>query len=76
MGRRKRTAFGDVATSRAAFERGEARCAACRRPIGPEDRPTIVRMIDGSDPRLATLKCGRCNAELTLHFQDEQPAAT
>lgn len=76
MGRRKRTSFGDVATSRAAFERGEARCASCRRPIGPGDQPTFVRGMNGAEPRLATMRCGRCSALLTLHFQEDEPATT
>jgi len=74
VGRRKRTAFGDVSVTRVAFERGEARCAACRRPIGPGDGPTFVRSIGGSEPRLATLQCGRCRAMLTVHFADSEPA--
>jgi hypothetical protein len=76
LGRRKRTSFGDVATSRAAFERGEARCANCRRPIGPHDQPTFVRGMNGSEPRLATMRCGRCSALLTLHFDEGETAPT
>jgi hypothetical protein len=72
---RKKARFGDVHVRRDAFERGEARCANCHRPIGPGDRPTMVRSIDGSEPRLATMRCGRCSAMLTLHFDDTQPAA-
>ena len=74
MGRRKRTTFGDVTTSRVAFERGDARCASCHRPIGPNDTPTFVRSLPGSSPRLATMRCGRCSAMLTLHFEDADVA--
>lgn len=74
MGRRKRTAFGDVVTSRAGFERAEARCPSCRRPIGPRDEPTFVRGLGGNEPRLATMRCGRCSAMLTLRFEDGDTA--
>jgi len=76
MGRRKRAGFGDVTTSHAAFGRLEARCPACRRPIGPEDGPTYVRSFGGTPSRLATMRCRRCSAMLTLRFEDsEQPNA-
>jgi len=74
MGRRKRSGFADVATTRAAFERAEGRCPKCRRPIGPKDDPRYIRDIGGLAPRLATLRCGRCSAELTVHFEEDAPA--
>ena len=70
MGRRKRAGFGDVRTTRAAFERVEARCPACRRPIGPSDAPTFVRALGGAESQLATMRCGRCSAMLTLRFEE------
>lgn len=76
MGRRKRVGFGDLTTSLAAFERREARCPKCRLPIGPDDAPTFVRSLGGSPSRLATMRCRRCDAMLTLRFEDsEQPNA-
>ncbi len=74
MGRRKRTQFGDVTTSRGAFERAEARCPSCRRPIGPQDGPTFVRGLGGAAVKLATLRCGRCSAMLTVRFEEEDTA--
>ncbi len=74
MGRRKRAGFGDVTTTRAAFERLEARCPSCRLPIGPRDEPTFVRRLGGSPPQLATMRCRRCSAMLTLRFEDEATA--
>lgn len=74
MGRRKRTQFGDVTTSRGAFERAEARCPNCRRPIGPHDGPTFVRGLGGTEARLATMRCGRCSAMLTVRFEEENTA--
>lgn len=76
MGRRKRAGFGDVTTSRAAFERLEARCPSCRRPIGPHDEPSFVRGLGGAEPRFATMRCGRCSAMLTLRFEDEATPRT
>jgi hypothetical protein len=76
MGRRKRAGFGDVATSRAAFDRGEARCPSCRRPIGPSDGPSLVRGLGGAEPRFATMRCGRCSAMLTLRFEEDAPASS
>lgn len=76
MGRRKRTGFGDVITSRAAFERVEARCPSCRRPIGPRDEPKFVQGLGGSEARFATMRCGRCSAMLTLRFEDGDIAGT
>ncbi len=70
MGRRKRAGFGDVTTTHAAFERLEARCPSCRRPIGPNDAPTFVRPLGGSTSQLATMRCRRCSAMLTLRFDD------
>lgn len=64
-----------MTTSRAAFERLEARCPACRRPIGPEDAPTFVRSFGGEPARLATMRCRRCSAMLTLRFEDEPDPA-
>jgi hypothetical protein len=75
MGRRKRAGFGDVTTSRAAFGRLEARCPSCRRPIGPGDAPTFVRSLDGSPSGLATMRCRRCSAMLTLRFDDSKEPA-
>lgn len=68
MGRRKRAEFGDVTTSLAAFERLEARCPSCRRPIGPADGPTFVRRLGASQTQMATMRCKRCSAMLTLRF--------
>ncbi len=70
MPRKNRDGFGDVTTTRAAFERDEARCPNCRRPIGPSGGPSFVRSLQG-ESRLATMRCGRCNAMLTLRFEDE-----
>ena len=68
MPRRKRSGFGDVLIAREAFDRGEGRCPSCRRPIGPDDHPTLVRSFGDSAPNMATMRCGRCSAELTLRF--------
>lgn len=76
MGRRKRSGFGDVITTRAAFERLEARCPACRLPIGPNDSPTFVRSLGGVPAQLATMRCRRCSAMLTLRFEEEGAPAT
>lgn len=76
MARRKRTGFGDVMTTRAAFERLEARCPGCRRPIGPRDEPTLVQGLGGGEPRFATMRCGRCSAMLTLRFDDTDAPTT
>jgi hypothetical protein len=73
MPRRKRSGFGDVVIDRAAFARGEGRCPACRRPIGPADAPTEVRSLGSVASNMATMRCGRCSAMLTLRFED--PAA-
>ena len=70
MPRRKRSGFGDVLIDRAAFERGEGRCPSCRRPIGPNDHPTLVRTLGGGESTMATMRCGRCSAMLTLRFDD------
>lgn len=70
MGRRKRAGFGDVITTREAFDRLEARCPSCRLPIGPNDAPTFVRSLGGVPARLATMRCRRCSAMLTLRFED------
>jgi len=71
MARKKRDGFGDVTTTRAAFERDEARCPSCRRPIGPSGKPSYVHPLGGGQSQLATMRCGRCNAMLTLRFEDE-----
>ena len=76
MGRRKRAGFGDVTTSHAAFGRLEARCPSCRRPIGPGDSPTFVRSLDGSPAQLATMRCKRCSAMLTVRFDDSKEATS
>jgi hypothetical protein len=76
MGRRKRTEFGEVTTTQAAFDRSEAQCPSCRRPIGPEDRPRYATAFGGSSPALATMRCRRCNAELTVHFMAEEQQAS
>ncbi|HET8568951.1 MAG TPA: hypothetical protein VFM93_08200 [Candidatus Limnocylindria bacterium] len=59
-----------MTTTREAFERSEARCPSCRRPIGPQDQPTFVRGLGGAEARLATMRCGRCSAMLTIRFED------
>lgn len=76
MGRRKRAGFGDLTTTRAAFERGEDRCPSCRRPIGPGDEPKYVQGLGGSEPRFATMRCGRCSAMLTLRFEEGEAPRT
>ena len=68
MPRKKRSGFGDVLISREAFDRGEGRCPSCKRPIGPDDHPTPVRSFGESASNMATMRCGRCSAELTLRF--------
>jgi hypothetical protein len=70
MGRKKRAGFGDVSTDRATFERGEARCPSCKRPIGPQDNPTPVQTFGGGEARLMTMRCGRCQAMLTVRFEE------
>ncbi len=70
MGRKKRSGFDELVTDRAAFERGEARCPKCHRPVGVADQPSYVRTFGNAPPKLATMRCGRCNASLTLLFQD------
>jgi hypothetical protein len=70
MPRKKRSGFGDVLIDRAAFERGEGRCPSCRRPIGPDDHPTLVRSFGPGPSTMATMRCGRCSAMLTLRFTD------
>lgn len=75
MARKKRDGFGDVTTTRAAFEREEARCPSCRRPIGPSGKPSYVHPLGGGQSQLATMRCGRCNAMLTLRFEDEPQAS-
>ncbi len=70
MARKKRDGFGDVVTDKATFEQGAARCPSCRRPIGPNDHPTFVHSFGAGEPRLATMRCGRCNAMLTVRFED------
>ncbi len=70
MPRKKRSGFGDLVISREAFERGEGRCPQCRLPIGPADQPAFVRSFGSAPPTLATMRCGRCNAMLTLRFED------
>lgn len=74
MPRKKRSGFGDISTSRAEFDRGEARCPSCRRPIGPEGKPTYVQSLGGGPTSLATMRCGRCSAMLTIRFQDTSTA--
>ncbi len=76
MARRKRSGFGDVFTDRATFERGDARCPSCKRPIGPDDHPSPVATSGGAAPSMMTMHCGRCDAMLTIHFQDAGAAAT
>ena len=70
MARKKRSGFDQLVTSRSAFVRGEARCPKCHRPVGPEDRPAFVQTFGDLPPTMATLRCGRCNASLTLVFED------
>ena len=69
MPRKKRAGFGDVAIDRAAFERGEGRCPNCKRPIGPNDGLSSVQTFGGGESRLATMRCGRCQAMLTIRFE-------
>ena len=69
---RKRGRFGDIVTDRATFERGEARCPNCKRPVGPADNPTAVQSFGGVQSRLATMRCGRCDSMLTLRFEDAE----
>jgi hypothetical protein len=38
--------------------------------VGPADQPSYVRTFGNAAPTLATMRCGRCNASLTLLFQD------
>lgn len=73
MSRKRRSGFGDVTVDRARFDRGEAKCPTCKRPIGPADKPSFVHHLGAGGPRLATLQCGRCQALLTVRF--EEPAA-
>lgn len=72
MPRKKRSGFGDVVTDQARFERGEDRCPSCRRPIGVQDQLTYAYNLGNSTSRLATMRCGRCSAMLTVRFE-EQP---
>jgi len=72
MPRKKRDGFGDVVTTRAAFERDESRCPSCRRPIGPSGKPSYLQNLGGGPSNMATMRCGRCNAMLTVRFE-EQP---
>ena len=72
MGRRKRTAFGDVSATREAFERSEVACPNCHHKLGPSDQVTFVRSLGGRAPTLATMRCGRCTAELTVHFLEAE----
>ena len=74
MARKKRSGFGDVMTDRARFQRGEDRCPSCRRPIGPEDKLSFVRSLGNGEPHLATMRCGRCSAMLTVRFEDAATA--
>lgn len=74
MGRRRKTTFGEVTTTRAELERGATLCPSCRRPIGPGDQPSFVRSLGGGAPTLATMRCGRCGAELTVHFLEQEAA--
>lgn len=75
MGRKKRAGFGDAVVDRAAFERGEARCPNCRRPIGPADNPRPVQTVGGGEVRLMTMRCGRCQAMLTVRFEESEASA-
>ena len=70
MPRKKRSGFGDVVTDRATFDRGEARCPSCRRPIGPSGGPSFVQSFGNQASTLATMRCGRCQAMLTLRFEE------
>jgi len=70
MARKKRSGFGDVSVERARFDRDEAKCPSCNRPVGPSDNPSYVQSLGKGDPRLATMRCGRCQAELTVRFED------
>jgi hypothetical protein len=74
MPRKKKSGFGDVVTDRASFDRGDARCPSCKRPIGPEGKPAFVQTLGAGESRLATMRCGRCNAMLTIRFEDAKPS--
>ena len=74
MPRKKRSGFGDVVTDRQRFERGEDRCPSCRRPIGPGDQLSFVHTLGSAESRLATMRCGRCSAMLTVRFEDPTTA--
>ena len=74
MARKKRSGFDELVTDRASFERGDARCPKCHRPVGPADQPSYVRTFGNAAPTLATMRCGRCNASLTLLFQETKPS--
>lgn len=73
MPRKKRSGFGDILTDRATFESGGARCPNCKRPVGPGDNPTFVQSFGGGESRLATLRCGKCDAMLTVRLEDGAP---
>ena len=61
-----------AANIREAFARDESRCPSCRRPIGPSGNPSYVQTLGGGPSTMATMRCGRCNAMLTVRFE-EQP---
>lgn len=69
MPRKKRSGFGDVTVERAKFDRGEALCPSCKRPIGPADQPAFVHSLGNGEPKLATMRCGRCQTMLTVRFE-------
>ena len=69
MPRKKRSGFGDVTVTRERFDRGEARCPSCKRPIGHTDKLVFVRSLVGGEPTMATMRCGRCQAGLTIRFE-------
>ena len=71
---RKRAGFADIQTTRAAFERDEARCARCKTVIGPRDGPRFVQTFGSALPTLATLTCQRCKTLVSIRFVEEAPA--
>ena len=75
MPRKKRSGFGDVTIERAKFDRGEAQCPSCKRPIGPTGNPSYVQNLGGGAPQLATMRCGRCQAMLTVRFENGPSAS-
>ncbi len=68
---RKRPGFSDIQTTRAAFERDEARCSRCKSVVGPRDGPRYVQTFGAQIPTLATLTCQRCKTLVSIRFVEE-----